>query len=606
MVMMQTSPPKMTLYLKTSWIALLALVAGRKIPAAETLTYPDIVSRLYEMKRLATPPEEGERSGCFSSWDRAARYDAASGSYVNWHANRDGNGFMDEKGTMMEMEGPGVIWRIWSAAAKEGPLKIYIDGSETPVLEDPFIEMFDNQKPPYDFPELVHTKAKGRNFFIPIPFQTSIRIQGGKNWGKYYQITYTAFPEGTEVPSFTGTFSEEDRAALGKANDIWGKRGAKLFVSEQAKATTASVELAPGEEMTVADFHEPAAITSLVIDRPSMDREGSVELLRQLSIRIHWDGQSHPAVWSPLGDFFGTGAGENLFRTLATGMTTDGYYANWYMPFNTARVVLRNDGKRAQRLNITLHTEPVDGDVDSLLRYHCKWQRDDFSGFDRRQLETERWPDWPVVKIDGVAGRFCGFQAHMWNPNHLWNAEIKARYQKPLPEGDAFQPGGALHEFYVRQVARTYWWGEGDEKFFVDGEKMPSTFGTGTEDYFGYAWGTPEAYDSALQAQPRNGAADEIGKSVHRAGPGNIGHITMVRWQIADNVPFQKSFEATIEKYHPNHWPLLNAYAVSWYQTAGTTDLYGVVVPEERSDYFIPAQPQTAPVAETPQRTPRE
>ena len=122
---------------------------------------------------------------------------------------------------------------------------------------------------------------------------------------------------------------------------------------------------------------------------------------------------------------------------------------------------------------------------------------------------------------------------------------------------------------------------------------MPSTFGTGTEDYFGYAWGTPATFDSALQAQPRNGPAGAIGIRPNKAGPGNTGHISNVRWQIADNVPFQKSFEAVVEKYHPNSWPLLNAYLAAWYQTAGTEDYYGPVMPvEERSDYFVPATPK--------------
>ncbi len=394
------------------------------------------------------------------------------------------------------------------------------------------------------------------------------------------------------MPSFTGNFSESDRQALRKANDVWGKRGSQLFVTDAATPTVAEVTLAPGEQKIIADFTKPGAITSIVMDRPEMDREASIDILRQLAISIAWDGELKPSVWAPLGDFFGTAAGENLYRTLATGMTKEGYYANWYMPYRSARMTVRNETSKPWTLRFTIHTEPVGGDVSSLLRYHCKWHRDNFSGFDRKQLETERWPDWPVLKIDGAAGRFCGFQAHMWNPNHIWNRECRQMYTQPFPEGEAFQPGGRLHGFYLNGPAKDYWWGEGDKKFFVDGEKTPSTFGTGTEDYFGYAWGMPTAFDSALQAQPRNGASDEIGKAVDRAGPGNIGHITMVRWQIPDNVPFRKSFEATVEKYHPNQWPLLNAYAASWYQTAGTEDYYEAVPASERTGYDVAPTPR--------------
>ena len=558
---------------------------------SETMSYSDIVERLYDVKHLATQPQQGEKSGNFSSWDRGAKYDEAAGKYVNWHANGDGDGFMDSEGLMMKLDGPGVIWRIWSAMPEKGSVDFFIDGADKPVIAGSFIEMFNNSKPPFNYPELVHMKAKGQNFFIPIPFQKSILIRGNKGWGKYYQITYTKFPEGTTVPSFSGTFSDADKAALGKANDIWGRRGARLFVSEGAEAKQVTVELAPGEEKVVAEYQKPAAITSFTADRPAMTRAESLDILRELTVSMVWDDDKAPAVWAPLGDFFGTSGGENLYRSLTTGMTGKEYYSNWYMPFSKARIVVRNDGKDARKLAFTIHTENVSG-VDKLLRYHCKWHRDDFSGFDKDRLMADRWPDWPVLKVDGAAGRFCGFHAHMWNPNHNWNKQCKAQFAKPIPDAAIFAARTPLYKLYTGKVSNNYWWGEGDEKFFVDGEKMPSTFGTGSEDYFGYAWGTPEAYDSALQAQPLNGAADEIGKSVDRAGPGNIGHIAMVRWQIADNVPFQKSFEAVIEKYHPNEWPLLNAYGVCWYQSAGTADYYGLVPAKERTGYYVPAKPK--------------
>ncbi len=95
-------------------------------------------------------------------------------------------------------------------------------------------------------------------------------------------------------------------------------------------------------------------------------------------------------------------------------------------------------------------------------------------------------------------GRYVGLHLHVWNP------------------------GGG-------------WWGEGDEKFFVDGEKFPSEFGTGSEDYFGYAWSSPGLFSRPFHNQILNER--------------NAGHIINNRWHFADSVPFQTSFEGYLEKY---------------------------------------------------------
>jgi hypothetical protein len=121
-------------------LTLLCILPGFGTTAgANELTYADLVERLYDMKLLATPPVPGKKSGCFSSRDRASRYDEDEGKYIDWHANADGSGFVDREGTMMEMDGPGVIWRIWSARPEQGHLKIFVDGADTPVLDQPWI-----------------------------------------------------------------------------------------------------------------------------------------------------------------------------------------------------------------------------------------------------------------------------------------------------------------------------------------------------------------------------------------------------------------------------------------------------------------------------------
>ena len=69
------------------------------------------------------------------------------------------------------------------------------------------------------------------------------------------------------------------------------------------------------------------------------DREDEMAGLRKVALRMTWDGQSQPAVWCPLGDFFGTAPGVNLYKSLLTGMTKDGFYSYWYMPFAKSALV---------------------------------------------------------------------------------------------------------------------------------------------------------------------------------------------------------------------------------------------------------------------------
>ena len=96
-----------------SSLAILAIKAH-----AEPITYKDLVNRLTDMEYLATLPAKGETMAQFSSYDRRSKYDEKSGKYLQWDANDDGRGYIRmENGeeVFAEMNGPGCIWRIWSA-----------------------------------------------------------------------------------------------------------------------------------------------------------------------------------------------------------------------------------------------------------------------------------------------------------------------------------------------------------------------------------------------------------------------------------------------------------------------------------------------------------
>ncbi len=508
-------------------------------PAApDRLTYVDLVHRLTDLERLATLPAPGETCAQWSSYDRASKYDEASGKYVGWDANGDGDGFIRREGDQFvfaEMEGPGCIWRIWSAKPEQGHVRIYLDGAKEPTIDLPFKGYFDGKNEPFTRSALVHTVAMGWNNYTPIPYQKSCKITADKGWGAYYQFVYTTYPKGTEVPTFKRQLSAEENSALDEANKVLAKGGpAPAGTPSDAETAQETVTIEPGDRY-VARVDGPLALTGFTVGAKFENREDEIQALRDIVVQFTWDDEDKPAVWAPLGDFFGTAPGANLYRSSPLGMTEEGYYCNWYMPFSTqATFEFINEGTKARTLDLTGMFAPLHQPIEQLGRFHAKWHRDAFLPQDTERAKI----DWTMLKTQG-RGRFCGVMLHVWNP-------------------------------------RGSWWGEGDEKFFVDGEKFPSTIGTGSEDYFGYAWCNPTLFQNAYHNQT--------------ISMNNRGHISVNRWHITDNIPFQKSFEGAIEKYYPNGRPTLYASTVYWYQAAGQSDTYTPVPLDQRTGYWGPVQ----------------
>lgn len=507
--------------------------------AQETLTYVDLVDRLLDLEQLAVLPAQGETCAQWSSWDRSSKYDPETGKYVHWDANDDGPAFIRQEGdriVMAEMEGPGCIWRTWSALAQDGHVRIYLDGSDKPAVDLPFKNYFTGDTAPFQYPMLSYDLntmgCRGHNLYYPIPYQKSCKIVADPGWGRYYQFVYTTYPKGTKLPTFKADLSDEETAALKRVNQFFADRlgtdPAGDRPGQQVESGTADL---PAGQTVSLDLAGPRAITALRCKMAFVDREDEMAAARQIVLRITWDDQLQPAVWCPVGDFFGTAPGVNPYRSLTTGITDDGAYALWYMPFRkNARIEVINEGDKDRRVEYEIVHAPLSRPADELGYFHSKWHRD------VHPLFEDRWPDWVMLRTQG-RGRWCGVMLHVWNPQ-----------------------GG--------------WWGEGDEKFFVDGEKYPSTFGTGSEDYFGYAWCHPGLFQRPYHGQTMTQK--------------NQGHQSVFRWQIPDNVPFQKSFEGAIEKYYrTDEKGTEYACVVNWYLAPGGEDPYQPVPVEQRHNYYV-------------------
>ena len=516
--------------LTVSWILvmvlLLALGAAPGAAAQQSLTYVDLVKRSTDLEYLAALPAPGETCKQWSSYDRASKYDEASGKYVAWDANGDGQGFIreeDGKVVMAEMEGPGCIRRIWSAAPDKGHVRIYLDGAAEPAVDLPFVGYFNGKNAPFTRNTLCYTVSKGWNCFVPIPYQKSCKIVADKGWGNYFHFTYTTFPKDTRVPTFKRELTPEESAALDAADAILSKPGTDPAGKRAGEAAWKGeeVKLKPGEN-TLCALDGPRAITAIRARLTLPPTPDDRVILRQLALKITWDDETEPGVWAPLGDFFGVAAGANPYESLPSGLTKDGqWYSLWYMPFaKKATVQVINETGAEQAASFEITHAPLTTPVEQLARFHAKWHADTTP-----PAEPERAIDWPMIRTEGV-GRYCGVMLHVWNPR-----------------GD--------------------WWGEGDEKFFVDGEKFPSTIGTGSEDYFGYAWCCPDLFTRPYHNQP--------------ISENNAGHTCVNRWHIVDNVTFQQSFEGCIEKYFPQKRPTLYDCTVYWYLKPGGKDPYAPV-----------------------------
>lgn len=510
------------------------------------MTYQELLNRLTDLCLPAQKPALGEKAGNSSSYDRHSRYDADQDRYLDWGANADGDGYIRKKadGTIVvfEQDGPGVVWRIWSALPEKGHMRVFLDGQEEPEINVPFIDWFErspDEIPPLNYSELSLRLSRGRNSFIPIPYQKSCRIELAPGWGAYYHFTYTRFPDGTEMPHYRERFTREGCIALAKTDALLYDRGETETAGQKIWV---EYTVQPGENATLYCREGSGAIAELCVLPDTL----SDEALSALELRLFWDQEKEPSVCCALGDFFGGSPAYARVRTLPITMERSRYSCRFLMPFeNGMRLCVDNRGATAQMIRIEMTFAADPGDTKQLLRFRARTERGETADSLGQRFAPggERWPDWPLLITEGGCGRFMGL--HL-NVHCTW----------PEPEAPA-------ESWWYGKWDRKnidWWWGEGDEKFFVDGENFPSTFGTGSEDYIGYAWA----------AEPPFARFESSYAAMNRMPLSGNGDTSVMRFHIADNIPFQNRFEAYIEKYKANEWgegcACTYAATVYWYQ----------------------------------------
>jgi len=192
-----------------------------------------------------------------------------------------------------------------------------------------------------------------------------------------------------------------------------------------------------------------------------------------------------------------------------------------------------------------------------------------------------------------------GIQKYKWTDRSMYFGSLWHEYNKIKSAGSEQVGGTGLHYdinfidieghgVYAGDAVTVFntadaWWGEGDEKIYVNDESFPSCIGTGTEDYYGYAWCRPEPFSHPFIAQPTGAANFHPGMTVN------------MRYRALDAIPFTEGISSNIELWH---WaPTVMNYALTtyWYVRPGFStnvqpdiDMVTIKVPRKRSDVIIP------------------
>lgn len=491
------------------------------------ITLGSLLEEMIDRDRVARFPEPVYRSLQASSYNRESIHRDNPG----WFADSDGLGFLRTEmiagrteWVVMEHEGPGCVTRIWTPFfyydfnERVGPnVRIYLDGAETPVIDESLIELVTAKafvKPPF-----AAFTARAGDLYLPIPFAKNCKITM-TNKPFYHIINYRAYPAGTAVETFTrAAYEAADTDRIGRVlYEAFGRDCAQMRAIREDVAAGTSVELALPDG--------PSAVRELTLRIKSAAGDAS---LRSTVLTMTADDER--TIWCPVGDFFCCADSLHPFHTWERTVSEDGTMTcRWVMPYRkSATIRVANLGRQPVTVDLTAAVEPWRWD-DRSMHFHANWRPDDI-------VPGTPFQDWNFIDVQG----------------------------KGVYVGDAWT---------VLNI-EDGWWGEGDEKIYVDDawdRGFPTHFGTGTEDYYGWAGGVnptrQDEFDEPFLANVRVGGL----------GPAGLtrGYNICTRTRSLDAIPFDSRLRFDIEASFGTQmrmpWDLLGYSAVTfWYAAPGAT-----------------------------------
>ncbi|MDF7799032.1 DUF2961 domain-containing protein [Pontiellaceae bacterium B1224] len=511
-----------------------ALLSVLVAEAREPVSIESLLNEMVDRDSVARFPNTDFRLKQESSYNRASvTPDEPKGWFTNhdFNSNDKDHNFVrieenngQKEWVLMDHEGPGAIVRTWMPFMKPDKpdtdieIRIYLDGSKEPVLEGNMLGLLDGTGLiPYP---LAHQSLRSAVSFFPIPYAKSCKVTvTGRPF--FYQFTYREYAEGTPVKTFT-------KADFEKAKSLTEKVGQRLLnpqLPEFESPLALKKTLQPNqEEKLKLPSGEAAAIRELLVKLESYD---DPTVTRSVVLKMEFDGQE--TVWCPIGDFFGCGIGLNPFQGWYRTVEEDGTMrCRWVMPYkNSGSISVVNLGDQPVDVLLEATTEPWKWD-DRSMYFNAAWRG-------QYPVSTRPMSDWNYVTLQG-RGVYVGDTLTIMNPVEKW-------------------------------------WGEGDEKIWVDGEDFPSIFGTGTEDYYAYSWGgrSTDFYEHPFHAQPFCYKYNKLNRKTDAKERNTQGFSTETRTRSLDTMPFGSSLQLDMEVWSWTECDMGYGVGMYWYGDAGTT-----------------------------------
>jgi hypothetical protein len=494
------------------------LVALGSCRNEKIITFRSLLKEMASPEAITRFPEPSYKLVQQSSYNRKSVNPDSSG----WFANDDYTQFIREEENdgrrefvMFEADGPGAVVRWWmtfgNADALKSYIRVYIDGDPVPVLEGMAPDLVGGgilapEPLSASVSPTTELQARGYNLYLPLPFAKSFKITLENEAviitperhtpSIYYNIGARLYEEGTRVVSLKKEMLLSDTLAIAECASVLLPE--KVNAKENELIKFSSGKFAPGTSSSFRLSEAGKAVSRFSVRLEAVD---IATALRNTMIRMSFDGRQTVNV--PAGNFFGTGYSINPYRTYYSNVDSTGLMTvSRLMPFrDSCTIEIMNGTGDSIAIFAEVRTLPYKWDNSSMY-FGASWN-------EYRNIET--------AGAESTGGTGKHFDLNI--------AELA---------GKGVYAGDGVTIFNTADA----WWGEGDEKIFVDGETFPSSFGTGTEDYYGYAWSRPEPFSHPFISQPVGDGSFHTGMSVN------------MRYRNLDAIPFNESIKSDIELWH--------------------------------------------------------